>query len=635
MKRISLLFVLICLVFPVFSLKNFNLSKNQELEQFKMMEHESSCESESSVTSLESELMISSSSQSFNFSSNKNITAVLSEGNVSLQSYSINGNNIECILNNFVNLGEISLKFYSQDQHVSTNNLYFAIDESGNYYSSAISLDTCRRAAGHVLDYELVYENDEINNLYEGVASPTSIGVTGSISGVLQWKDSSGTLSPLIGAKIKATISGSWWSNITFTNSQGYYNIIYNDIWYIGTGKPSVHIYTEGENVKVHNGGTYVKSYEFNGSSGDWVFNYLFSPFVDDMGKAMMIFQGVKNYDDFAKNINGGSFISFCNVKYPDRSDEYAAYVKSNNTIYLGSKARKNSSYPDMYAAWDVLGHEYAHHVQNHYSLSNNPALLHTITLNAIDEQVSKGRTLQQAKEEGMRLAFAEGWASYWSIVAQKSFPNNLKTIQTVGDNLYTSATFGVDLDVYSNSSFGDASELVIQRILYKLYSVQTDTYDKFALGESILWNIVLNNKPYTFHSFISSLYANHYDKFKIAILLGKYNVITNSMTIEDNYLNTYATFSWSTYMGSANLRFNQFDLYFERNDGTLIEKISNISATGASCTYTVNSTIWQKIKNLNGNSYKVYFVARQTNYFVSGNYYSIKFTFDKPYTNI
>ena len=634
MKKLKTLFALICLIFPSFSFKNLDLNIIRKRNELKKTEHENSCESAPSVLALESELLITSSFQSFYFTSNEKITEVHSEGDVSLQSYAINGNNIECILKNFTNLGTISLKFYSQNCHVSTNNLYFAIDGNGSYHSSSISLDTCRRAAGHVLGYDLIYESEDRSSLYEGIVNPTSIGVTGSVSGVLQWKDSSGTLRPLIGAKVKTTISGSWWSNITFTNSQGYYNISYTDIWYIGTGKPSVHIYTEGENVKVHNGGTYVKSNEFNGSSGDWVFNYSFSPFVDDMGKAMMIFQGAKNYADYAKNINGGSFITFCNVKYPEGSNEYAAYVKSNNTIYLGSKTRKNASHPDMYAAWDVLGHEYAHHVQNYYSLSNNPALSHTITLNAIDEQVSSGKTLQQAKDEGMRLAFAEGWASYWSIVAQKSFSNSLKTIQTVGDNSYTSATFGVDLDAYSDSFFGDASELAIQRILYKLYSAQTDAFDKFALGESILWNIVLTNKPYTFHSFISSLYADGYDKFKIALLLGKYNVIKNSMTIENNYLNTYSTFSWDTYMGSSNLRFNQFDLYFEKNDGTLIEKISNISANGISCTYTVNSTVWQKIKNLTENSYKVYFVARQTDYFVSGNYYSIKFTFDKPSVN-
>lgn len=46
-----------------------------------------------------------------------------------------------------------------------------------------------------------------------------------------------------------------------------------------------IHVYTESDNVKVHNGGTYEKTHEFSSGSGG-EFSYTFSPNKDgDMGK--------------------------------------------------------------------------------------------------------------------------------------------------------------------------------------------------------------------------------------------------------------------------------------------------------------------------------------------------------------
>lgn len=79
-----------------------------------------------------------------------------------------------------------------------------------------------------------------------------------------------------------------------------------------------IHVYTESDNVKVHNGGTYEKTHEFSSGSGG-EFSYTFSPNKDgDMGKAMMIFQGAKNFSNYAEELNGGVPIKYCNIKYPD-----------------------------------------------------------------------------------------------------------------------------------------------------------------------------------------------------------------------------------------------------------------------------------------------------------------------------
>lgn len=196
-----------------------------------------------------------------------------------------------------------------------------------------------------------------------------------------------------------------------------------------------IYIYTESDNVKVHNGGTYVHSFEFSGSSGDWVYNHSFSPVLDgDMGKAMMIFQAGENYADYAKTLNNNTPIDFCNFKYPSglNANQY-----SNGTVYINNETPFNSSHPQTYAAWDLLGHEYGHHVQNVFNLCNNPGGRHSIPSNNIDDQYTNNGgiySLEQSKDRGHRLSWAEGWPTFWSTVAQSHFSTDLKTINTVGD---------------------------------------------------------------------------------------------------------------------------------------------------------------------------------------------------------
>ena len=592
---------------------------------------------QSCVVPNELETTFGASSHQFIFITRELVTNVVGEGDANLSGFKILNNEISCDVSNILDCGHITLHFFNDRTKIASRTLYFALDSNGNYYSSATSLDVCRRNAGQQLDYELIYDDsnsDSISNNYEDI-NPASVGVTGSVSGYLYWEDAAGNSHPLIGALVKATISGSWWNATCYTNQTGYYSIRYSNIWYVGSGKPSVHIFTEGANVKVHNGGTYSKSHEFNGSSGEWTYNYTFSPSQDDMGKAMMIFQGVKNYSDYACRMNGGNALTFCSVKYPCGNIEGCQYTNSDHTIMVGVDSASSQDYPEIFAAWDVLGHEYGHHVQNYYSLADNPGGDHHIgDLSAIDDQNKFYKyPLQEAKGRGLKLSFAEAWATYWSTIAQKSFSNDLKKIDTVGDTHYTATSFDYNLDEYSSRSCGDADEQPIQRILYKLYSPKIDDYDKFSLGESTMWNLILGNKPHTFSDFMKMMYENGYSKSDLALLLRQYNVVAGPIKIENNYYDRLPDFSWPTASGCDQLKYNQFDLYFLSSSGNIIKKIENINTSRDTCKYKIDASTWQAIYDAPGTTYKVYYVARQTDYFVSGNYYSETYTFMKPET--
>ena len=584
------------------------------------------------VIPIESESSFTDNVKVFKFSSPIYVDYVTAEGDVKLVNYSVDSENtVLCTLSNFNDCSNIIISFFLNNDLVDKCTLYFTESSENLIYSSAISLDTARRAAGQELEYNLT--NDSQNNIStnnETVIAPNGIGSSGSIYGTFRWTDEQGKNHPLIGAKVRVTMSMSWWSTETYTDLNGYYGVDYTDIWHFFGGLPMVHVYTESDNVKVYNGGTYEKNYEFDSGSGG-EYSYTFSPITDgDLGKAMMLFQGAKNFSDHAEYLNGGIPIEFCNFKYPDGAS--GAYYDGNGTVHISAETPKYSFSPESYASWDVIGHEYGHHVQKVFGISANPGGTHYIPGNNIDDQYNSGYSLAKAKDRGQKLSFGEGWPTYWSTIAQSHFNDDLKSIYTVGDTKYTSTNgFNYELDSYGAGN-GDADEQVIQRFLFKLYDAKTDSYDKFALGETTLWNIVVTNKPVTFSEFIQDLYDDGYDKHNLGILLDQYNVVDGNISATNyQYYDKLPTFTWSTTSGSKNLKFNQFDLYFETPSGSLIQKISNISASGNSVSYTPTSTIWKNIYNASGSTFNVYFVARQTYSYVSGNYYSEINAFSKP----
>lgn len=621
-----------CSLFYNLSLNTYNISSKQiKKETNKKIQLEQASENYD-VSIVDSEKSFDNNIERFLFTTPVPIDYVSKEGNIDLIDFEYFDGKIYCDLTNFEDNASVILSFYHNNILIDRCTLYFAKSSNGLIYSSAISLDTACRNAGKKLNYNLVDESEDenikIDNQYN--TNLCGIGSSGTIYGTLKWTDQQGNIHPLIGAKVKATMSMSWWSAETYTNASGYYVINYTDIWHFFGGIPMIHVYTESDNVKVHNGGTYEKTYEFSTENGG-EFSYTFSPNEDgDIGKAMMLFQGLKNFSNYAEELNGNVPIEYCNVKYPDGTK--GAYYYRNGTIHISAETPRYSTFPETYASWDVLGHEYGHHVQDFFGISANPGGTHYIPGNNIDDQYNSGYSLDDAKDRGQKLSWGEGWPTYWSTVAQSHFNEDLKSIYTVGDTKYTSTNgFNYDLDLYGTGN-GDADEQAIQRFLFKIYDSKTDNIDKFALGEMTIWNIIITNKPVTFSEFIQNLYKEGYSKHDLGILLDQYNIIDGNISaINYQYFDKLPTFSWFTKTGSNNLKFDQFDLYFETPSGSIIEKISNIFSSDNFVSYTPSSTIWNKIYNASGSTFNVYFVARQTYSYISGNYYSEINTFSKP----
>ena len=612
-------------------LKNSNLNECKKTA-FKSCNEPGS--KKSKIICLDSEKKVLGDNLGFDFETLEEVNRVSRVDNGEI-AFSVEGKYVKCSLFDVPNDSKINLEFYNNSVFIDTYTLYFSKDDSGYCYSSGLSLDVAKRSAGKTLNYQLIDKMELTNNKNNNLEiEPIDIGVTGGITGHFKWTDDQGDIHPLVGAKVVLTIGGSLWSSETYTSANGYYSFSYKDIWYIGSGRPKITLLLDnGESIHVGlESKIYSISNEFEGSSGYFTFSYTFSPSKDgDMGKSAIIYQAAHSYAEFMKGINGNSPIQLCTFHYPGKYEDISSY--NNNEVEIATIEPKKG-FPTSYSSWDVIGHEYGHHIETIYGFVHNYSVEHWPGVNLIDNLIKEyGVQQNMAKENGLKLAWSEGWATYFSILAQRSFNSDLKSIWTVGDTMYTSYNgLQTDLNVYDlDNSFGDGDEGVVQRILFKLTDPETDAYDTFAIEFSSLLNIIKEKKPLTFFEFIQTLYEKGYGKFSIGSLLSKFNVSTSYLYFTLNNLNSTPVASWDAYMGSQKIFYNSFDLmFFDQNKTSIFDK-KGILTSGRTGNYTLTTSEWNRIINATGTKFYVALVSRQTTGFVSGPYYSQMFPINKP----
>ena len=534
--------------------------------------------------------------------------------------------------------------------------LYFSENEN-IYFSTNLSLDTAIQHSGKELCYQFVESVEPDNE--QPPRKSGSIGTTGHISGYLSWNDEEGNSHPLVGARVLLKINGSLYIKSVFTDAGGYYSINYSKVWYIGTGKPTIHIFAANLNLAVCNDYAYMYNYKhsFSQTGGSQEFSYCFSPIENgDFGKAINIFQAVYYYDNFAKTLNGGEKLPPLNVFYPSSRGTCCGTLPDleelGSIIFLEPEKSKIENYPSAYAAWDVIGHEYGHHIQQTFDIITSFLFHndHYIFSNIIDDQYnlkkddgSRIYSLASAKNRGLKMAWSEGVPTFLAMFAQTTFPEHIKNIFTVNDSTYSDYSgFSYDVDSYvpfedgkistSHVSYlGDADEIAINSVLYKMWSAQKDEYDKFSIDFYDLWNVIKSSKAKTFYEFIHKMYEVGYNANDIGKLLSQYKIVPCDLQMSNCYLDSSPTFTWNTKMGSKYLKYDNFDLVFLDKNKEQITKISNIVSNEDEAVYTLSETQWKKVLSGDGNIFYVYIISKQTYSFVSGNYVSELFPFSEP----
>ena len=344
---------------------------------------------------------------------------------------------------------------------------------------------------------------------------PMATTISTSLIVLLEWTDDGGTVHLCQFTKFKVA-KGDFSGKTYYTDVDGFcelYTELVEDYVY----KSEIVVYAAGEDVEVktQQGTLYSSRISFTLTAGDIEWAHENFTIDKDFGQAMQIAQAVITGTRYVEIMTGGKDIADVTVSYPDTSKPISYYSVGDKTIHIEPQAVEQT--PRSYASWDVILHEYGHHVQYIFGITESPCETHYANWNCIDllggaynkvlqdrDPDFKGYDDSQHKEHGVKLAWGEGWPTFFSLAAQQFYAAELRNIDTVGDaryDAYNDVHQDYETDIFD---LGEGSEDAIIQVLYKMYDA-----DGLNLGHQTMWNYVMNSKSVTFSQFAKYIYNN------------------------------------------------------------------------------------------------------------------------------
>lgn len=429
------------------------------------------------------------------------------------------------------------------------------------------------------ITYSSLSDTPDLSSSLYFTSSPSS-GLS-IAKGTLQWKDTAGRLHPLQYMKVIFYIGSL--NLISYSNINGQYTIN-------GPLKKNetlkIRICAAGENntvIDADNIPYYIESREWVCDSAETA-NFdctigMGNPYT--LGRAFQVAQAITVAERYAKTMSDNAIENVITVFPHNEAKSGCFYQFSNKSIYITATA---------YASWDVIQHEYGHHVQRLNNITASPGGTHYISRNMADEFANKpsyGYTFENAKAAAVRLAWGEAWPTVFGILAQNYFHLELQNIDTVGDNIYTSYN-GTIWDVKNAINktqneneplyLGEACEASVAAILFKIYGY---------LGHQEFWDIIMDSQKKTLSDFIQYCYNNKpVDLINLSQMLSKFGMGPSNFRA-DVTLGLPSVVYWDAGGGSEKYPNNKFQLWIFNRYGILVRKI-NINSSN--CQYALTT---------------------------------------------
>jgi hypothetical protein len=238
---------------------------------------------------------------------------------------------------------------------------------------------------------------------------------------------------------------------------------------------------------------------------------------------------------------------------------------------------------------WDVIMHEYGHYVSKSFALDESPGGIHYL-----DENISD----RLPKDSAVRLAWGEGWPTFFSIIAQREMGMAAFGIPYVGDSVYSDTEdASIDIDLASNGdgSLGEDNEVSIMRLLYQSVIHSNDT----RVSPADLWQDLVLSKP----QYLSMAYNTIIAKLNTESVLTIGTIATEHRIAPGPSLPGAASaladsppqFSWAANGGGQLHHHNRFTIRFLTRDLKLILESPPI-VSGTSFQPTPDQ--WQTLRN-------------------------------------
>ena len=494
----------------------------------------------------------------------------------------------------------------------------YCYHDSDYDYVSTVYLDCLADCSENLQSYLL--DIDRQGELIEEVeqepilvrAADGSTRYSHEVAGYISWSDDASGVHAADGVKVELyAINGSTETLVgsTYTVSSGGYSIAFSSS--ITSQPVKFKVASEGTNITVRQASSPYSIYKYESSTFS-VSTFTKASYTanntTNIGQSISIQQAMAMANKYIYSLDS-SYLSNINVYYPNSySNSY--FSPSSVAIYI----KQGHQYE-----WDTLQHEYGHYVQHHYSIANSPGGTHYLSANLADSL--------NDKSAGIRLAWGEGWATYFAINLQKEMSASIYYIPHVGDTHYQDSSNSIDLDIEylpTNYRKGEANESTVCAVLYDM----TDGYnsaedDNVYFANNNIWDITKSNNCTTLSEFITAFYAAGFPystRLALGSTLTRYKVAASPYTPTGT---NPPTFSWLPQGGSTLFPNNSFKVVFLNSNYNVITYTSYTSSNSIQLT----SYQWTQIQNASTPVY-YYIETNQTEQNVeTGPYYSTLMT--------
>ena len=286
-----------------------------------------------------------------------------------------------------------------------------------------------------------------------------------------------------------------------------------------------------------------------------------------------------------------GSYLTNVTIHYPDNTEGVSCY--GSNNIYLLS---------GDYCDWDIIQHEYGHHVAAKLGFDASSGGEHDIGQNSCDDLDNK--------DAGLKLAWVEGWATYFPMAVQQVMGAKSLNIPNVGDFYYTNTINSTINYSIESPSFtrGEGDGMAVAAILLDVAD-STASEDMLAFGYASVYNYIVNNKCVTLYQFINKIQgvSNSRDLY-LGNILSAVNVSCLCTKIS-SLSATAPTFSWGQPTGSYVFYNWSYTLVFYNSSYSKILEID----VGTAKRCTLSDSQWSKLRSLVASGKTIYWTVKAT----------------------
>lgn len=239
---------------------------------------------------------------------------------------------------------------------------------------------------------------------------------------------------------------------------------------------------------------------------------------------------------------------------------------------------------------WDVIHHEYGHYVMNVHGFQNNPGGAHSSNDNLAQTRGSK--------DIGLRLAWGEGWPTFFGTAGQQSMGTAALGIPQVGDLSYTSFGGSLTYNLETSTGKGEDNELSVQTALWDVFDAARDGVDDFNLSDKTIFQRLKAAGVKTVGAAWEALAGplSTQDRTRLGGVFGMAKIAPVLTAPADNFTAGASppTFKWDKNGGGTPNPLNDFVIKFYKADFSSVIFEKNV---GDVAQYTPTAAEWNTIK--------------------------------------